>query len=589
MGDRCPDLAQLHDDLQRGRVTAVLSAVERLESEGPLADEALRLKVAALEALDYDGEALEAALKLGDDRLPAVQRLLGRMAEVVVTDELESALCDLLQTEEFFQPRVYEVLVDRLAEKLRRQAAAPLRALAGDRFFCLALAKLDFWWPDIELALTTLRGRILRECTNDVETTACVLALVHGIAVQCHRTEYAWYVSADEAAWLDRVEQECRGQAPASGHGAAWSLLLMYRSPTDLHKAGLISRLPADGQDNEPQRFIARTLREYARETRLAEDFASQAELDDETSARVAGMYEDNPYPRWASGLTILNPAGRPLEEFFRLVESPVWQRRPTLPVHSILVAGCGTGLQPLSLAVAMPRARILAIDITCRSLAYAQMMAERYLVTNVEFQRRDILALPPSGEQFDMVDCVGVIHHMRDPAAGLRALLACLRRGGLLRLGVYSRSGRAAIVRFRASQPKPRTDPATLRTIRHGIVEAGDDGPYPDLLKFRDFYSLSGFRDLLLHEQECQFTIPELRALLAAHGLTFLRFVIQPGMTEALHDRARSGASVFDLESWHEAELRTPSLFAGMYILFARFDGQDQVEAGPGAKSRSR
>jgi SAM-dependent methyltransferase len=228
-----------------------------------------------------------------------------------------------------------------------------------------------------------------------------------------------------------------------------------------------------------------------------------------------------------------------------------------------------------LSLALALPAARILAIDITCRSLAYARMMAERYRVANVEFQRRDILALPSSGQQFDMVDCVGVIHHIRDPAAGLRALLTCLRPGGLLRLGVYSRSGRDAVVRFRARQPSSRPGPAALREIRHGIVAAGDHGPYADLLRFRDFCSLSGCRDLLLHEHECQFTIPELRTLLAAHGLTFLRLALQPGMIESLHDGAGSGTGAFDLQSWHQAELRTPSLFAGMYILFARFDGQ--------------
>ena len=164
----------------------------------------------------------------------------------------------------------------------------------------------------------------------------------------------------------------------------------------------------------------------------------------------------------------------------------------------------------------------------------------------------------------------------MRDPAAGLRALLACLRPGGLLRLGVYSRSGRDAVVRFRARQATCRVDPAALREIRHEILQAGDQGPYADLLKFRDFYNLSGCRDLLLHEQECQFTIPELRTMLTAHGLTFLRFATQPGMTEALHDQAGPGASAFDLESWHQAELRTPFLFAGMYIAFARFDGPD-------------
>ena len=159
MSNRRPDLTKLHVDLQLGRATAVLSAVEALESEGPLADEALRLKMAALEAPGYHGEALEAALQLRDQRPQTVMRLLAKMEDVVVTDELESVLCDLLQAEEFFHPRVYAVLVDRLGEKLRAQGPATLHALSADRFLCLALAKLELWWPDIERSLTTLRSR----------------------------------------------------------------------------------------------------------------------------------------------------------------------------------------------------------------------------------------------------------------------------------------------------------------------------------------------------------------------------------------------------------------------------------------------
>ena len=253
MSDR-PDLAQLHAELRQGRATAVLSAVEALESDGPLSDEALRLKIAALEALGYDGEALEAALSLRDDRLQIIQRLLARMQDVVVTDELEAVLCDLLQTEEFFHPNVYEVLVDRLAEKLRAQGLSALHRLAADRYLCLALAKLDLWWPDIERALTALRSRILEDCASAGETTASAIALIHGMAVQCHRTEYAWYVSANEAAWLDRVEQQCRGQPAPPDHEAKWPLLLMYRSPTDLHKAGLVGGNPVDGQDGRDHR-----------------------------------------------------------------------------------------------------------------------------------------------------------------------------------------------------------------------------------------------------------------------------------------------------------------------------------------------
>lgn len=551
MSNPLPTLEQLQEELRQGHAEIVLAAIDRLTVGTPPTDQLLRLKIAALEMLGHDADALR------------------------------SELHKLLEIDEPLPARVDQLIADYLVEKLRAhgRSPTPLRILASDGFFCLALAKIEMAWPHLELLLTALRQRILLESCGSGDATATVMALIHSMAVQCHRNEYAWYLSADEEACLEAVEQRLRlpqaaedsGVAPATG---LLGLLLMYRSPPDLERAGLINRDQLDGQRDALQDFVVTTLDSYARETRLAAVFASQYQLGDETSSRVAGMYEENPYPRWTSKLPMLNPHGRPLEEVFELVQSPAWQSRPTRPVQSILVAGCGTGRSPLAIAVAFPRTRVVAIDISCRSLAYAGIMAERYRVTNVEFQRRDILGLAGWGEQFDLVESVGVIHHMRDPAAGLRGLLKCLRPGGLLRLGVYSRSGRDPIIRFRERQTQVRSDRRALREMRHGIFEAGANGPYRDVLRFRDFYTLSGCRDLLRHEQETQFSIPELQALLKASGLTFLRFETQPGMTEALRDLPDPDTNPFELAHWHQAELRSPSLFAGMYILYARFDG---------------
>jgi SAM-dependent methyltransferase len=563
-------LRRLETGLRLGRAAEVLEALDALPADA-LADRQLqRLKITALESLGYDGEALEIALQLGPELLAEVARLIETMPDVVVSDALESALCELLLTRESFHPHLYDVLVDHFGAKLHRDGPAPmpLGILAGDRFFCLALEKLEFWWPDLELALTALRRRLLLETAGASPGATSLKALVHAMAVQCGRNEYAWFVDADERGALAEIEG--RGQ----DMGPDWlGLLLMYRSPVELDAAGLVARAPASVVDGPVEVFLREALDRHARESRLAETFAGAGAVADATSARVAGMYEENPYPRWTSGLPVLNPAGWPAEKLFRIEESPAWRCRPTRPVESVLVAGSGTGLEPLSLAVALPRAHFVAIDIACRSLAYAQMMAEQYRVWNIEFQRRDILGLAAWGRDFDMVNSVGVIHHMADPAAGLRALLACLRPGGLLRLGLYSRRAREAVVRFRAASPLRRPGADRLREIRHDIVVGGEQGPYRDLLRFRDFYSLSGCRDLLAHEQETQFSIPELQALLANNHLTFLRFELLAGVTGALSDLAGAGADPCDLAGWEQAELRAPGLFAGMYIVLARFD----------------
>ena len=50
----------------------------------------------------------------------------------------------------------------------------------------------------------------------------------------------------------------------------------------------------------------------------------------------------------------------------------------------------------------------------------------------DLEWAASSLLDLPDSGlGPFDYIDCCGVLHHLPDPAAGLRALLSVLAPGG--------------------------------------------------------------------------------------------------------------------------------------------------------------
>lgn len=67
--------------------------------------------------------------------------------------------------------------------------------------------------------------------------------------------------------------------------------------------------------------------------------------------------------------------------------------------------------------------------------------------VRNVEFAHADLIALPSTGLRFDAISSTGVIHHLRDPGAGLKALRALMAHDTGLKVAVYTESGARGVV----------------------------------------------------------------------------------------------------------------------------------------------
>ena len=201
--------------------------------------------------------------------------------------------------------------------------------------------------------------------------------------------------------------------------------------------------------------------------------------------------------------------------------------------------------------------------------------MANELSVTNVEFRQADILELAGWPESFDIVYCVGVLMAMRDPQAGLRALLSLVRAGGLLKLGLYSKRARAGVNVAREiirQQQLPATASA-VRNFRQYIYATEQGSPLKSLLRWRDFYSMSDCRDFLFHVQEHQFELPQIVAMLRDHGLTVL------GMSKQLPWHAVAAyrqmfprdETLADLQKWNTVEMRYPETFLGMYQVWCR------------------
>lgn len=98
-----------------------------------------------------------------------------------------------------------------------------------------------------------------------------------------------------------------------------------------------------------------------------------------------------------------------------------------------VLDAGCGMGRWTMQ-AAGMRAHDVVAVDLGGSvDIAYANTAH----LDNVHVVQADIMELPLQ-PVFDVVMCIGVLHHMPDPAAGFRSLSALLAPGGTISAWVY-------------------------------------------------------------------------------------------------------------------------------------------------------
>lgn len=103
---------------------------------------------------------------------------------------------------------------------------------------------------------------------------------------------------------------------------------------------------------------------------------------------------------------------------------------------ESVLDAGCGTGLTTNFFALRNPNTTVTGIDFS-DSIEYAKHFATSNSIENVSFERKDILKINKK-DQYDVVICQGVLHHIPEYKSALSQLAAAVKPGGILILGVY-------------------------------------------------------------------------------------------------------------------------------------------------------
>lgn len=438
--------------------------------------------------------------------------------------------------------------------------------------------------PDrsLDRLLTALR-RLLLHARAEPDALAArgsdgLLPFAVLLANQCFLTDYAYISSPEEERIADklaaRVDSACTSSGPISMSDVA--ALASYRALNSLDCAQtMLDRTwpPA----LEP--VVCRQLREPLKERELRQTISRITPIVDETSNAVRAQYEENPFPRWVKAQASTQP--RTLFDWIHNAvpvppPSSAAYRNPATPL-SVLVAGCGTGMETIASAGRFTNSQVLAVDLSLASLAYAMRKTSEAGLKNVAFAQADILELEGLGRQFDVVECAGVLHHLADPLAGWRVLGRLTKPGGYMLMALYSKSGRRDLDPARAfiAERGYGTTAEELRRFRADVLALPNDHPVRLLaLRRDDFYNLSMLRDLVFHVQERRFTIQEISAALNELGLEFCGFALDPETNLQFRERFNSGANFTSLAAWETFETEYPDTFSAMYHFVVRKPG---------------
>ncbi|GIK24566.1 MAG: hypothetical protein BroJett006_08120 [Betaproteobacteria bacterium] len=421
----------------------------------------------------------------------------------------------------------------------------------------------------LEDFLTAARRHLLDSALKPGEAgggPAANLAFYGALARQCFINEYVFFCEDGELQAAARLRDLLAAALGNAQEIAPLSILAVaaYFPLCSIKGSGaLLDRAWPD----EVMPVLIQQVREPLEELRLKSSIPQLTPIDDAVSMEVRRQYEENPYPRWVRAPREAAPEsiGAYLRDKFPgvAIEPLGNERKP-----DILIAGCGTGQHPVLTAQLFAGVNLLAIDLSAASLGYARRKTEEMGIRSIEYAQADILKLGLLGRSFDVIESIGVLHHLEKPLEGWRLLVSLLRPNGFMHVAFYSELADRDIVRARRliAEKGYGTSAADIRRARRMLREADRADSLGSAVRMADFYSLSECRDLLFHVQEQRMTLDAIREFIAGNGLSFLGFDADMSIAQAYKSRFPDDPAATNLANWQQFESGNPDTFVGMY-----------------------
>src|SRR3990172_1313931 len=222
----------------------------------------------------------------------------------------------------------------------------------------------------------------------------------------------------------------------------------------------------------------------------------------------VNRFYEENPFP----GFDLAKY--RTKDDLVRQASWWAHKLDAEIPFDAdVIDVGCGTG--QLACFLGLKGRRVVGVDYSQHSLDLATSLRDKFHLSNVRFQRENILELSLPDGSFDYVFCNGVLHHTSDPYGGFQHLVRIARPGAFLLVGLYNTYGRTMLhVRRRAVRLRMRFDPgAKDRALKKQLVRLENDAE-----KRRTWWA-----DQYEHPHESTHTVDEVLGWFARNGVSYV------------------------------------------------------------------
>ena len=247
--------------------------------------------------------------------------------------------------------------------------------------------------------------------------------------------------------------------------------------------------------------------------------------MEDTVTEAVRKQYEAYSYPPPIEDAADFLRKWGPLTCDPKFAGVQLWpEGRPRQDLR-ILCAGCGSSQAPL-IALNNPNCAVLGIDLSETSLAHSRRLRDRHHLANLELRQMSLLDIGKLNRSFDLIISTGVLHHLPDPDAGLKALANVLDPSGSMAIMLYGKAGRAGVYLLQDTLRRLGAGPDAegLRTARellkfvpshHHLIST--TGKLPN-----DLADDAGIVDMLLHPQDRAYAVPEIMELIEAAGLSF-------------------------------------------------------------------
>lgn len=247
------------------------------------------------------------------------------------------------------------------------------------------------------------------------------------------------------------------------------------------------------------------------------------------SSDPIYQFYTKHPYPPPIDNLDRAREVYRD-ENVLRSEFHLFWPDKKYRAEIDVLVAGCGTW-QSAKYAICHPAARVTAIDVSPTSLEHTGILKEKYDLTNLEILELPIENAADLGQQFDHIVCTGVLHHLVDPEAGLRALTPLLKPDGAMYLMVYAPYGRTGVqlIQEYCRRLGVGTSPQEVSELTAALREIPQHHPVLSMLRgVRESLNAEALIDALLNPRDRTYSVTQLIEFLERGDLSFGRWYWQ-------------------------------------------------------------